>query len=77
MNALFSVLNTASKAVIEEFDIDLGEDTERLAEYGVVAAEIAGGDVVEFGPEEAAGFAEDFGFEVSAPAGYSAKLSKA
>ena len=76
MNAVFSVLNTASKAVIEEFDIDTNEDSVRLAEYGVDLGELAGGDVFEFGPDEASGFAEDFGLEVSAPDGYSGKLSK-
>jgi hypothetical protein len=76
MIALFSVISTTDKSVFEEFDIDVSEDRERLADYGVNASELANGDSFEFGPDEAAEFAEDFGLEVSAPAGFSAKLVK-
>ena len=76
MIALFSVINSTDKSVVEEFDINVIEDRERLADYGVDAGELAGGDVFEFGPDEAAEFAEDFGLDVSAPAGFSGKLVK-
>ena len=74
MIALFSVVNSNDKSVIEEFDIDVSEDRERLADYGVDASELAAGDSFDFGPEEAAEFAEDFGLDVSAPAGFSGRL---
>jgi hypothetical protein len=76
MIACFSVINSIDQRVVEEFDIDVNEDRERLAEYGVDASELANGDVFEFGPDEAAGFAEDFGLEVSASAGFTGKLVK-
>ena len=65
MIALFSVIDTTSNAVVEQFDIDVNEDRERLADYGVDASELANGDVFEFGPEEAAEFADDFGLRES------------
>jgi len=77
MIALFSVIDTTSNAVVEQFDIDVNEDRERLADYGVDAGELANGDVFEFGPDEAAEFADDFGLDVSAAAaGFTGKLVK-
>ena len=76
MIALFSVINSTDKSVVEEFDIDVSEDRERLADYGVNPTELAQGDTFEFGADEAAEFADDFGLDVSAPAGFHAKLVK-
>jgi hypothetical protein len=72
----FSVLHPQTKAVAEEFEVDVSDGRERLADYGVEWADLANGVQFEFGPEEAAEFASDFGVEVSTPAGYCGSLVK-
>ncbi len=72
----FSVLHPDNKSVTEEFEVDVSDGRERLADYGVEWADLANGVQFDFGPEEAAEFASDFGVEVSTGAGYSGSLIK-